>query len=536
MGRFRKVCASVSVILLWPTLHAQNNQQQPPPAPTLRVISNLVFLDVTVLDKKGRPVITGLTKQDFQITEDGKPQRIFSFEAPEEHAIGANASDEGNPEDKAPVTILVLDLFNSRFADFAFIRYSMRQYLLAQPSRLASPAEMLVVGNQSLDMLQGYTRNRADLLYALDHLPAILPYKMSNSSFWPERFAQSLDALQQTALQNKGVPGRKNIIWVGHGGPNLELDTIQFAPKTAEEIREYVHLTTNMMVDARMSLFVIYPGLPVRGSGITLSAMQSGVDLGDNDPFAGDINFGLISNETGGKLFYNRNDVDKEIARSAQLGSSYYTLTYQPEYVDPNGKFRRIRVLLRDRSLRVVTKAGYYAPDEKAIIKPDQQRMIKLAESLQAVIPINSLDVSTGAILRHSDTKSVQITILIKSKNLDFLPDESSKNSDRLLVAAASLDGSRRILASRLQQTNLETAITDASKLPKFAAQFPITVPFPRRAKSIRIVIEDENGGRIGSAELDKSSVDIAPEAPSPGPELVPRFPASTPAAGAVVH
>lgn len=536
MGRFRKLCASASFILLCGVSHAQNSQQQPPPVPTLRVTSNLVFLDLTVLDKKGRPVVTGLTKDDFKITEDGKPQRIFSFEAPDAHTIGPNASDEDNSEGKAPVTILVLDLLNSRIQDFGFIRYSVGQYLLAQPEQLTAPAELLVVGNQSLDMLQGYTRSRADLLYALDHLPAILPYKMMSGAFWPERFAQSLDALQQIALQNKGVPGRKNIIWVGHGGPNLELDRIQFAPKTAEEIREYVHMTTNIMVDARMSLFVIYPGLPVRGPDITLSAMQSSVDLGDNDPFAGDINFGLMSNETGGKLFYNRNDVDKEISRAAQLGSNYYTLTYQPEYVDPNGKFRRVRVTVRDRSFRVITKAGYYAPDDKAIITPPQQRMNNLAEALQAVIPIQSLDVSTSAVLRHRNSRSVQVTALLRSKNINFLPEESGKNSAQLLVAAASLDGARRILASRLQRATLETAITNPAKLPPIVALLSITVPFPRRAKSVRIVVEDQDGGRIGTAEIGKSFIDNAPEAPTPNPELVPHSSGSTPAAGATVH
>lgn len=524
MARFGKLCASVSLSFLFAASHAQTDQQQPAPPPTLRVTSNLVFLDVTVLDKKGQPVVSGLTKDDFTITEDGKPQNIFSFEAPEAHAAGASARED-YPEGQAPVTILVLDLLNSRFEDFAFIRYSVRRYLLSQPEKLTAPAELLVVGNRSLEMLQGYTRSRADLLYALDHLPAILPYKMMNGAFWAERFDQSLDALQQIALQNKGVPGRKNIIWVGHGGPNLALDLLAVAPKSVQKIREYVHMTTNMLVEARISLFVIYPGLPVMSRAFTLSAQDALLNLttGNEDPFSGDINFGLLSNETGGKLFYNRNDVDQEIARSAQLGANYYTLTYQPEHVDPNGKFRHVRVTVRDRSLRVITKAGYYAPDDKAIFNPDQQRMIKLAEALQAAIPIKSLEVSTGTLLRHPDARTVQMTVLIKSKNLEFLAADSGKNSDQLLLAAASLDGSRRIVASRLQRDILTTAITDPGKMPYVAAQLSITLPFPRTAKTIRVVVEDENGGRIGSVELDKSVVDNAPQAPTPSPGLVPR-------------
>jgi VWFA-related protein len=520
------LCVSALLVLLGSA--GTSGQDAPQPAsssiPTLRVTSNLVFLDVTVLDKRGQPVVTGLTKDDFTITEDGKPQRIFSFEAPDVHALSPGA-DEDNPDNKAPVTILVLDLLNSRFEDFAYIRYSVRKYLMSEPEQLTAPVEMLVVGNWSLDLLEGYTRSRADLLYALDHLPAALPIKHMNAAFYWDRVAQSIDALQQIALQNKGVPGRKNILWVGHGGPNLALEMRGVPPKTAQQIREYVHMTTNMLVDARMSLFVIYPGLPVEDRGMSMSAVQAGMTIGDNDPFAGDVNFGLLSNETGGRLYYNRNDVDREIARAAELGSNYYTLTYQPEFVDPDGKFRRVRVMLRNRSLRVVTKAGYYAPDDKAIIKPDQQRIIKLEQALHATIPINALEVSLGDLLRHPDSNSVQLTAILKSKHLDFLPDESGKGSVHLLIAAASLDASRRLLSMRVERIALETTLTDHSHLPVVASRTPITVGLPRRARTLRLVVEDEDSGRIGADEIDRAFVENAPEAPTSNPDLVPRPP-----------
>ena len=40
------------------------------------------------------------------ITEDKTPQTIFSFEAPDAHVMGA---EDGNPNGKAPQTILVMD-------------------------------------------------------------------------------------------------------------------------------------------------------------------------------------------------------------------------------------------------------------------------------------------------------------------------------------------------------------------------------------------------------------------------------------------
>ena len=66
------------------------NQAGPSNIPTLQVTSRLVFLDVTVLDKKGNPVVTGLSKDDFTITENKKPQRIFSFEPPQRAHHGSD--------------------------------------------------------------------------------------------------------------------------------------------------------------------------------------------------------------------------------------------------------------------------------------------------------------------------------------------------------------------------------------------------------------------------------------------------------------
>src|ERR1700722_8550920 len=102
-----------------------------------------------------------------------------------------------------------------------------------------------------MELVQGFTRSKKELLSALRHVPAVLPYK-EGWFFW-ERFGQSIDALRQIALQNKGVPGRKNVVWVGTGGPTL--NTSQWDRLTVDHVARYVHSTTNMLVDARISLF-----------------------------------------------------------------------------------------------------------------------------------------------------------------------------------------------------------------------------------------------------------------------------------------
>jgi len=517
--------------MLFSVFYVQPSRAQLQPGnsntPTIRVTSRLVFLDVTVLDKKGHIVVKGLTKDDFAITEEKKPQRIFSFEEPQTHVGDTNAADD-NPAGKAPLTVLVLDLLNSRFEDFAYIRYSVRKYLAAQPAQLSSPAELMVLGNDSLEMVQGYTRNKEDLLYALDHVPAALPYKMMNGAFYPERFGQSIDALQQIALQNQGVPGRKNIVWVGHGGPSIYTETL--VGPIVDELNQYVRDTTNMLVDARISLFVIYPGLPVKGPAITLSEGSATTDIGDDaDPFAGDINYGVFVNETGGKLFYNRNDVDREIKRSQELGSQYYTLTYQPHEGDADGKFRRIRVTLRDPNMHAVTKAGYFAPNKSAPVDPRQQTMVNLVEAARSTIPFQALNLTIEDVVRHPDTRTIEFTVLMKSKNGIWEPSDNGNSTKALMLAAVSMARSRDILASKLESLTVTEDTQDATRLAQTAARLPVMIRVPRKTQIVRVVVQTGESDRIGTAELDRKTIDAAPEAPTPQPKLTARPPQTPP-------
>ncbi len=210
----------------------------------------------------------------------------------------------------------MLDRLNSQFEDFAYLNYSIRKYLLTLPKQLDSSSELMVLGNDSLGgCTELHPQPRRPALRSRPHTWGAIPYKM-NPSFFGERFLQSMDALQQIALQSKGIAGRKNVIWIGHGGPNL--DTVGLTGKTIDKLNRYVHDTTNLMVDSRISLFVLYPGLPVVSTTFDFSAESANADISGTDPFAGDISFGNMVNATGGKLFYNRNRCrcrDKDLRR-----------------------------------------------------------------------------------------------------------------------------------------------------------------------------------------------------------------------------
>jgi hypothetical protein len=50
------------------------------PAPTIRVASKMVLVDVVAVDKQGHP-ISDLERDDFRIEENGRPQTISAFSA-----------------------------------------------------------------------------------------------------------------------------------------------------------------------------------------------------------------------------------------------------------------------------------------------------------------------------------------------------------------------------------------------------------------------------------------------------------------------
>jgi VWFA-related protein len=519
------------------------SQTASPPTTTIRVASDLVYLDVTVVDRKGNPVVTGLTRSDFTITEDGKPQRIFSFDAPAADVETSTAASPATPPDtvqtsntntaqEGPSTILVLDLMNTRSPDSAYARYSMRRYLAKQPERLASPTELMVLNNTALNMVQPYTHNRDDLLNELNHVPPEEPYKLgsmqSGSPDWYDQSAaQSIQALQQIALQNRGQEGRKNILWVGYGGPSIPVDSGD--PLWDKEIRFFVRTTTNMLVDARITLFLIRPeaqgSLMLSPDHAKLSKLDGSVGqkATNEDPFAGTVNFGLFINGTGGRFFGKRNDIDRAIAEAQKLGSEYYTLTYQPQARENNGEFREIKVVLRDPNLRAMTKAGYFAPEVTTSGDSTPHHldpMYEIEEAAQSGAVVDTLGITLQSVARHPNNGTVELTALLKSNHLRWQPATDGRSMADITVAAVSLSSKRQILASRLRRLTVFSDSQDLARLAASETPVTMTVPMPPQTQSVRLIILAQAGGETGTLEVEHKALAGAPESQTPTPQL----------------
>jgi VWFA-related protein len=517
--------ASLPACLFYPVqVWAQNSppesssqtagKDKPSDIPVFRSTTTLVYLDVTVVDKKGNPVVTGLTRDNFTVTEDKQPQRIFSFESPVVHG------DPSAARVQSPNVILVLDDLNSSFDDFAYIRDQARAYLTAQPEELHASTALMVSGNQSLDMLQGYTRSRSDLLFALDHLPKSTSWKAYIGP--DDRLRQTYLALMQIAIQNRGVPGRKLVIWLGQGGAGL--NTADLPPKTGDMIERYIHRTINMMVEDRISLYWNRPGLVTNLTHLSKRELDGTKRETQSDAFTGNtIRFADFVDGTGGKTF-NLNNLSTEMGESVALGSGYYTLTYQPHDDKLDGALRKIHVSVKNPDLQAITKVGYFAPESKEYAESDDSIAENLTEAAMATMPFKALDLTVARVVRHPDARSVEITLQVADPKISWRDTDSGQSSTTVIVTGISRSvshfGRRDVLASRVAKYYLLAGSQDPAKLAGARPELKLTLPYPKQTKEVRVALASDDGARIGAVEIDKKMIDAAPEARSPRPEL----------------
>ena len=145
--------------------------------PAFKAQVRLVLLDVVVTNGKGEPV-PDLRREDFQVLEAGKPQKLLSFE---EHKGAASTPVKlppmplgvftNYPLNKAPdsVNVLLLDWLNTQPQDQAYVRAQTIHYLKSIPP--GTSLAVFTLGSR-LRMVQGFTTDPAVLLAALENKKA----------------------------------------------------------------------------------------------------------------------------------------------------------------------------------------------------------------------------------------------------------------------------------------------------------------------------------------------------------------------------
>jgi VWFA-related protein len=495
---------AVACLLVSRTLHAQ-------PTSTIHVESHIVLLDIAATDSQGHGVLD-LRPDEFKIYEKNALQQVRSFEPPSAHALPAdmagklvvNSTADLPKIGQAPITLLLLDELNMKFEDEVYERDKLIEWLGQQPAILPQPTALMAVTYDKFEVLRDFTQSRDTLLEILKkHTGGVLWRADSNGrvgSQASENMAATLGALEQVSQAMRGVPGRKNVIWIGNGFPSVNLSDVG---RTAnDEIEATLRHLSTVMLHARVTLSII--GGPLIDFHPVVIETQSDADILSSGGFdglsiaEGGVKFAGLAPPTGGKAYGNSNDIAGELTRSVDGGSQYYTLSYRPSDPSNNPKeYRHIRVEVTRPGVTVQTRDGYFeeppAPDPTAKI-PVQQLAFDLYGAANSTMAYTDLHITA----QRAGPEDFTLHAAAKDITWRELPD-GRRHAD-LVILAMSFSIRNKMLAKQFFTLGSNT---DASLAGIAQATPELKVHFapPLGTARIRFVIRDMDGGRVGTAD-----------------------------------
>jgi VWFA-related protein len=513
-------------------------QTSAPATDVLHVSSQLVVLDATVLDKEGHVVTQALGRNDFLIEENKKPQSVYSFESASEHTAGAASGDK----EKSPKLIFVLDELNyaydsrispsdnvmEQFAQYVYERKELLAYLEVQPETLREETEVLVLTHHGYRILVQPTRDRAVVLGRVERHDPHLGTPARDVIEERTNFTSTKDSLQaiwSLALQQRSLPGRKLVIWLGRGGPTLRVrvqrhdDLLKPLVERLPPAQRYQQEITDLLIDARITLDLIGPG----GGGTPMNPVAVSQQV-DSYRFDSDFGFSGYISATGGQR-KNSNDVRGEIQASIEYGTMYYTISYRPMNHDFNGEFRRIRVTVRGHpEWTVLTKAGYYSMQYGGEKDFEHQVVSDLGIVTFEAMPFSAIGAALVKIERIKGTDKARFTFQLDSDDLQWHTDSTAKVRQADVAVSGAALGSvfkTNTLASEVGMWQLRVpASTDTASIHSSVS---VMVGVPPKTQRLRFVVRDITNGRMGTVDVDPSALASAPEVEAPTPALLPR-------------
>ncbi len=361
------VSAVAAVLAAASTGLAQAPPRNPPEFPS---DVRLIRLDVSVVDKAGRPV-PGLLPEQFEVKEDGRTVAVSYFEA----VAGAelpvlDAVEPASEASPARRILLLVDAGAMSVGELIRARQAVAGYVLqARPGewvRLANLAtgevwdghmpherSAILAAARSLQRrASSYAMRSSDdegfIVDRSERTPeAGRPSETETSGRFLSSFAQGaglLGTLETLITELEGVPGRKALVLISPGFPQIRgldrrLERVATLARGAATAIYYVDA-------AGQDGLLPEPGQQLRPAFEVAWARSGGAQD--------------LAEATGG--FTSR--FDNSLLRALTLASAemrtYYVLGYAPPRAD--GRFRRVSVKVKVPGLSARTKKGYLAP------------------------------------------------------------------------------------------------------------------------------------------------------------------------------
>ena len=524
----------------------------PQPPVTFKVEVNYVEIDANVTDAQGNFVRT-LSKDDFQVIEDGKPQTLTVFsmvDIPIDRADPPLFARDPIPADVATnrtpfegrVFVLVIDDLHTRFNRTARARAGARQFV----ERFVGANDIVAVVNTSGfgKGMQDFTNNRQFALKAIDAAiggkaessteAALQDYYMNagtpgganaNAAFNDmQRYnnaRNTLRTLRNISDYMSGMRGRRKAVVFMSEGINYDVVDVvsnRYASDVQREIRDLVAAATR----ANVNIYSVDP------RGVT-SGMEDAIEIAGftSDPKLSATNLmnemrlehdslRVVAEETGGFAVLNQNDFRTGFARMLEDNSSYYVLGYYPTNDKRDGRFRNVQVKVLKPDLRVRARRGYVAPvpTKKADTEKETPARTSpaLRDALDSPIPISGLTISAFAAPFKGAGKNdaIAMAIEVEGAAMTFTrtPAGTFANDLEVTLFAADVngkvkDGKRDVLNLALRPQTHEIVREDAFRIIR-------RLEVPPGKYQLRVGARESGGGRVGTVILDLEAPDFS--------------------------
>jgi VWFA-related protein len=526
--------------------------------PQFVVNTKLVVVNVTVKDKSGR-LVTNLKQEDFQILEDGVPQKISVFErqelstepmAPlsfatrpqtlEERAAAAPAGASVNTQaardparyQNKRLIGLFFDLSSMDVLEQARAQDAAIKFLQSQMT--AADMVSIMTFSSKFKTVVDFTDDRESLIAVLrkmatgegadlaamsttgtaDEGDDSGSFVADDTEFNIFNTDRKLTALEDAAHKLAAYPEKKALIYFSSG--------IQ---KTGIENQSQLKATVNAAVrsnvafypvDAR-GLVALIPGgdastASVRGTGMLTGTKVASLRASFNDS---QETLYTLAEDTGGKALLDVNDLTLGIQQAQEDIRSYYTIGYYPQNAAEDGKYRRIKVQLAPSSAlakeaKLEFRNGYYAGKTFAkFTSADKER--QLEEALTLGDPVSelplALEVDYFRVAR--DRYFVPISVKLQGSAVSFAK-KNGKQSTALDFIGQVRDASGKLVGGVRDQITVKLTDADAEKLDQRHLEYDTGLTLPPGKYSLLFLAREDLTGKMGTFETKFTVPDLS--------------------------
>jgi VWFA-related protein len=512
----------------------------------VRVETELVLVNVVARDKQGKPVLD-LKQGDFTVLEDGRPQKISSFDfenldtAPLT-ASGPSQVDAGGQPVPAPakpilsrkdaeealsnkrVIVLFFDLGSMNPDETQRAVDAAKKYV----QKKMTSADMIAIVSlaSSLRLDQDFTNDRARLMRVLNRFTLSEGQGMDNgptgdadgieetgNAYTPDETEynqfntdRKLQALQSVSQVLSKFNQKKSVIYFSSGMTQTGIENeIALRAAVNAAIKANVAIYT---LDAR-GLEALPPGGSAQTASLRGQAMYSGnaIQSALDSNFASQETLTTLSADTGGKAFLDTNDLGEVFDRVQRDTTAYYVLGYRSNNPLRDGRYRHIQIKVNRSGLNLEFRKGYYAPKDFQHFNAEDKQQ-QMADELASDLPSTDVAVYMAASYFRLDDRRfyVPVALVVPGSQIPFTKGGDRDKASLDVIGEAEDELKRPVGSVRdTVKLSLDASQEIRRKNVQYSTGFILTAGKYR----FKFVIRENQTGRLGSFETEFVIPDI---------------------------